>query len=76
MSLSSAAAEVAFLSFHSHLNEDGQAVVGVARRVQVVLVLLRDVGRHHVDQGLHGVVERGREALVSGQLGRGRNNER
>lgn len=59
---------MAFLRFHSHLNEDGQAVVGVARRIQVVLVLLRDVRHHHVDQCLHGVVEGGRETLVSGKL--------
>ena len=39
------------------LDEDCQAVVGVASSVQVVLVLLGDVRHHHVDQGLHGVME-------------------
>lgn len=73
----SEAPEVAFLRFHSHLNEDGQAVVGVAGRVQVVLVLLRDVRHHHVDQRLHGVVKGGRETLVSGKLrSKGRDRER
>lgn len=50
------------------LDEDSQAVVGVPGCVQVVLVLLGDVGHHHVDQGLHRVVEADRETLVPGQL--------
>lgn len=52
----------------AHLDEDSQAVVGVPGGVQIVLVLLGDVGHHHVDQGLHRVVEGCRETLVPGQL--------
>lgn len=52
----------------AHLDEDGQTVVGIPGGVQIVLVLLGDVGHHHVDQGLHRVVEGCRETLVPGQL--------
>lgn len=51
------------------LDEHGQAVVGVAGCVQVVLVLLGDVRHQHVHQSLHRVVVGGGEALVSGELG-------
>lgn len=50
------------------LDEDRQAVVGVSGSIQVVFVFLRDVWHDQVDQRLHGVMEGGREALVSGQL--------
>lgn len=43
-------------------------MVGIASSIQVVLVFLRDVWHQHVHQSLHGVVEGGREALVSGEL--------
>lgn len=50
------------------LDEHRQAVVRIAGRVQVVLVLLGDVRHQHVYQRLHRVVERRREALVPGEL--------
>lgn len=56
-------------SARANLDEHGQTVVGVASRVQVVLVFLGDVWHQHVHQSLHRVVEGCREALVPGELG-------
>lgn len=50
------------------LNEHSQAVVGIAGRVQVVLVLLCDVRHEHVHQRLYRMIEGGGEALVPGEL--------
>lgn len=55
-------------SARANLDENGQTVVGVAGRVQVVLVFLGDVRHQHVHQSLHRVVEGCREALVPGEL--------
>lgn len=40
-----------------YLYEDSQAVVGIAGSVQVVLILLCDVGHQHVHQRLHSMME-------------------
>ena len=53
-----------------HLHEDSKAVISVPGRIQVVIVLLGDVGLHHVNQGLHRVMEGRGESLVPRQLGR------
>lgn len=50
------------------LDEHRQAVVSIAGRVQVVLVLLCDVWHKHVHERLYCMVERHREALVPGEL--------
>lgn len=50
------------------LDEDCQTVVGIPGSIQVVFVLLCDVWHNHVDQCLHRVMERCREALIPGQL--------
>lgn len=56
------------LFFWRYLYEDGQAVIGIAGSIQVILILLCDVGHQHVHQCLHSMVERSRESLVPGQL--------
>lgn len=58
----------ASISRGANLDENRQAVVGITRRIQVVLVFLGDVRHQHVHQSLHGVVEGCRETLVPGQL--------
>ena len=41
----------------ANLDEHCQAVIGIASRVQVVLVFLCDVWHQHIHQSLHRMVE-------------------
>lgn len=52
----------------ANLDENCQAVVGIASRIQVVLVFLGDVRHQHIHQSLHCMVERCRKTLVPGEL--------
>ena len=52
----------------ANLDENCQAVVGIASSIQVVLVFLGDVWHQHIDQGLHCVVEGCCKTLVPGEL--------
>lgn len=42
----------------ANLDENCQAVIGIASCIQVVLVFLGDVWHQHIHQGLHCMVER------------------
>lgn len=59
----------------ANLDENCQAVVGIASRIQVVLVFLGDVRHQHVHQSLHCMVEGCRKALVPGELDEGKQNK-
>lgn len=53
----------------ANLDENGQTVIGIASRIQVVLVFLGDVRHEHVHQSLYCMVEGRGETLVPAELG-------
>lgn len=67
---------IASIGRSANLDENCQAVVGIASRVQVVLVFLSDVWHQHIHQSLHCMVERCRKTLVPGELDKTKEKKR